>query len=67
MCVLLASTARLRSAAGSGWVRVATSAKVSLTSWKLCCMAGAHTQLQSARNASVRGKRMFAAAGMNRL
>ena len=30
-------------------------------------MAGAHTQLQSARNASVRGRRMLAAAGMNRL
>jgi hypothetical protein len=66
MCVLLASTAKLRSAAGSGWVRVATSAKVSLTSWKLCCMAGAQVQLQSARSASVRGRRMFAAAGMNR-
>jgi hypothetical protein len=41
MWVLLASTAKLRSAAGSGWVRVATSVKVSLTSRKLCCMAGA--------------------------
>ena len=65
MCVLLAYTARLRSAAGSGLVRVATSAKVSLTSWKLCGMAGA--QLQSARNTSVRGRRMLAAAGMNHL
>ncbi len=39
VCVARISTAKLRSAAGSGWVRVATSAKVSLTSWKLCCMA----------------------------
>ncbi len=48
MCVLLASTAKLRSAAGSGWVRVATAARVSLTNWKLCFMAGAQDQLQSA-------------------
>ncbi len=67
MYVLLASTAKRRSAAGSGWVRVATSAKVSLTSWKLCCMAGAQIQLKSARNASVRGRRMLATAGMKRL
>jgi hypothetical protein len=38
MFVLLASTIKLRSAAGSGWVRVATAARVSMTNWKLCCM-----------------------------
>ncbi len=49
------------------WVRVAIAARVSLTSWKLCCMVGAQDQLQSARSTSVRGRRMFADTGMKRL
>ena len=58
--------ADLRLSSGFGCVRVFTAASVSLMSWKMCCMAGAHTQSQSALSASVRGKRMFATAGMNR-